>query len=310
MASIYQEEKLPQELREGWYAIGNFDGLHKGHQAIVKRLKILAGTDSKGVITFSPHPKRYFNPAKPHFYLYSRQEKYALLTSLGIDIIIDLPFTQSLAQMEAEQFIETILCDQLGVKGIIVGEGFRFGRGRLGSVETLKKAGKSWGFSVETIPLLFGTHSKQMYSSSYIRQFLYEGNPAQAAQILGRFFSYKGVVQKGRQIGRTLGFPTANIKIPIERMVKQGIYVVYVTLPDGSRYPSVGYVADEQEDSTEPGYGVFEAHLDNFDGDLYGHTITIELCDYIRQGRQFTSQDDLINRIQDDCNKMRAWFKK
>lgn len=294
-------DALPSELRGAFVAIGNFDGLHRGHQSIIAALRQRA--EAAGVpalmLTFEPHPRDVFAPAPFMFRLTQGDAKARLAEAMGLDGIIILPFDRDFSQNEAEVFVETMLVEQLGVKGVIVGSDFHFGRQRRGTPAFLRAAGERLGFAVDTLDLM--DEGDEPISSSRIRAALSEGAVAAANRLLGYHWFFEGCVIKGDQRGRELGYPTANTMTPTGFQLAQGVYAVRARL--GSRlFDGVAAYGKPMFDNQRP---PFETHLFNFDEDIYGQTLHVALIGHIRGQEVFSGLDELIAAMDRDSGKAR-----
>ncbi len=295
-------DDLPANLRGAYVAIGNFDGLHRGHQTIIAALRQRA--EAVGVpaimLTFEPHPRDVFAPAPFMFRLTHGDAKARLAEALGLDGIIILPFDHVFSQTEAEDFVETMLVNQLGVRGVITGSDFHFGRQRRGTPLFLKGEGDRLGFAVETLDLM--DEGDEPISSSRIRAALSEGAVAAANRLLGYHWFFDGCVVKGDQRGRELGFPTANTMTPTGFQLAQGVYAVRARL--GNRLlDGVAAYGKPMFDNQRP---PFETHLFDFDEDIYGQTIQVALVGHIRGQEVFSGLDELIAAMDRDSKKARA----
>lgn len=293
---------LPASLRGAYVAIGNFDGLHRGHQSIIAALRDRAA--AAGVpalmLTFEPHPRDVFAPAPFMFRLTQGDAKARLAEAMGLDGIIILPFDRAFSQNEAEVFVETMLVEQLGVRGVIVGSDFHFGRQRRGTPAFLRAAGERLGFAVETLDLM--DEGDEVISSSRIRAALSEGAVTAANRLLGYHWFFDGCVVKGDQRGRELGFPTANTVTPTGFQLAQGIYAVRARL--GERlFDGVAAYGKPMFDNQLP---PFETHLFDFDEDIYGQTLAVALVGHIRGQEVFSGLDELIAAMDRDSRKARA----
>lgn len=293
---------LPAALRGAYVAIGNFDGLHRGHQSIIAALRDRAA--AAGVpalmLTFEPHPRDVFAPAPFMFRLTQGDAKARLAEAMGLDGIIILPFDRAFSQNEAEIFVETMLVEQLGVRGVIVGSDFHFGRQRRGTPAFLRAAGERLGFAVETLDLM--DEGDEVISSSRIRAALSEGAVTAANRLLGYHWFFDGCVVKGDQRGRELGFPTANTVTPTGFQLAQGVYAVRARL--GERlFDGVAAYGKPMFDNQLP---PFETHLFDFDEDIYGQTLAVALVGHIRGQEVFSGLDELIAAMDRDSRKARA----
>jgi riboflavin kinase/FMN adenylyltransferase len=293
---------VPAALRGAYVAIGNFDGLHRGHQSILDAL--LERASAAGVpalmLTFEPHPRDVFAPAPFMFRLTQGDAKTRLAEAMGLDGIIILPFDRDFSQNEAEVFVETMLVEQLGVRGVIVGSDFHFGRQRRGTPAFLRAAGERLGFAVETLDLM--DEGEEVISSSRIRAALSEGAVTAANRLLGYHWFFDGCVVKGDQRGRELGFPTANTMTPTGFQLAQGVYAVRARL--GARLlDGVAAYGKPMFDNQLP---PFETHLFDFDEDIYGQTLGVALIGHIRGQEVFSGLDQLMAAMDRDAQKARA----
>ena len=284
-------------------AIGNFDGIHKGHQALIARAiaTARAGNTPAGVIVFEPHPREYFVPNEPHFRLTLLPEKLRLFSALGLDFARILTFDAALARMSADNFISTVLVDELAISGAVVGYDFFFGHQRSGTPQTLAAAGAHHGFAVEIISPV--AEHGEVFSSTAVRLKLAEGDMTGAAHILGRPWRVTGTVVGGAKRGTGMGYPTANVPMPKGTALAHGIFAVRVQIEnewhDGAAYLGTRPTFDD-------GMPVLEVFLFDFDGDLYGRTIAVEFIGFIRPDRKFADQAALVAQMDLDVAQARA----
>lgn len=286
-------------------AIGNFDGVHLGHQSVIRLAQQAAPEAPLGVMTFEPHPRQYFAPDAPAFRLMSREAKATRLGKLGVDRLYELNFNAALAGLAPEAFARNVICDGLGLAHVVVGADFCFGRGRKGTAEDLVRYGKEMGFGVTVAHILEGDAGR--VSSTNIRQALTEGRPRDAAAMLGHWHRIEGEVIGGEQRGRELGYPTANMSIDGLHPPKHGVYAVLVDVQDG---PHKGSYHGAASLGVRPMFGENKANLEtflfDFKGDLYGATLSIGLVDYLRPELKFDSLDALIAQMSSDCDQARS----
>ena len=291
------------EDRGATAAIGNFDGVHLGHQAV---LRIAAGAADAplGVVTFEPHPREYFAPDAPPFRLMSASAKAHRLETLGVQRLYELTFNERLASLSPEAFCREIICERLGLVHVTVGADFCFGKGRAGSVDTLKQCGARMGFGV-TIAELVANDAVEV-SSTRIREALSDGRPEDAAAMLGHLHRIEGKVLRGDQRGRELGYPTANMSIEGLHPPKFGVYAVRFNVLDG---PSIGSYDGVASMGVRPMFGDntpnLETHVFDFSGDLYGTEVSVALVAYLRPEEKFESLDALITQMNADSTKAR-----
>ncbi len=287
-------------------AIGNFDGVHLGHQAVIDLAREVADDLSAplGILTFEPHPRAYFAPDAAPFRLMNAEAKASRMEKLGIDKLYEVPFNATLSQLSPRDFAQTIIADQLGLKHIVIGRDFCFGKGRKGTAEDLVSFGAEMGFGVTIAPLL--KIAEADVSSTAIRAALSDGQPDAAARMLGHLHRIEGEVIKGDQRGRDLGYPTANMSITGLHPPKFGVYAVKVNVLDG---PHQGAYDGAASIGVRPMFGEnlpnCETFLFDFKGDLYGATLSIALVAYLRPELKFDGLDDLIAQMSSDCETAR-----
>ena len=287
-------------------ALGNFDGVHLGHrQVIADAAKAASRLGAKlGVITFEPHPRRWFQPDAPSFRLMTSGQQADALSALGVDILYRLPFDATLAGMTDTQFATEVLAQGLQARHVSAGFDITFGKGRTGSPERLRQLGAELGFGVSIAGPVTADEGGEKCSSTAVRNAIEQGRPDEAARLLGRPFTIEGVVVHGDKIGRTIGFPTANIQFGDFVRPAEGIYAARTRLPDGRSIPSVAYVG------TRPTVNGLEKRLEvnlfDFDEDLYGHTLDVELTAFLRGDEKFDGLDALKAQIARDCARARA----
>ncbi|SIQ03864.1 FMN adenylyltransferase /riboflavin kinase [Rhizobium sp. RU33A] len=301
-----KKEPLPSPLRGGVVAIGNFDGVHRGHQAVLSRA--LERAEALGVpalvLTFEPHPRTVFNPDKPVFRLTPPPLRARILEAMGFHSVIEYPFDREFSQRSAEDFVQSILGDWLGAKEVVTGFDFHFGKGREGGPAYLMQAGSRHGFGVCLVDA-FRDEGTEVISSSRIRGLIAEGDVSEAAGLLGYRYTVEAEIMKGQQLGRTLGFPTANMHLPPEATLKPGIYAVRFRRPDGSirdGVASFGY----RPTVTSNGDPWLETFVFDFSGDLYGEICSVSLFGFLRDEWKFDGLDPLVAQIHKDAVEARA----
>ncbi len=295
---------VPSRFRGGIVALGNFDGFHLGHQAVVGRAvaRARAGGRPAIVATFDPHPKRFFRPESARFRLTQMDQRQRLFGEAGADAMLVFHFDAELAALSAEAFARDRLAGLIGASGVVTGGDFTFGKGRSGDVAMLAELGRALGFEAEVVPpVAFGGET---VSSSRIRTLLQEGRTREAAVLLTRPYTIEGVVEPGAQLGRTLGYPTANLDLANYLRPAYGIYAVRGRLADGRVLGGVASLGVRP--SFEPPVELLEPYFFDFDGDLYGQTIEVELIDYLRPEAKFDSLDALKAQMDEDAAKARA----
>ena len=285
-------------------AIGNFDGVHLGHRHLLEVTK--GEADRLGlpaaVLTFEPHPRDYFRPDAPAFRLTSERVKAKVLAALGIDLVLVKRFDGDLAGTSARDFVFRILRDELALKAIVIGGDFHFGRGREGTPAILTALGEEAGIAVHVQDMIEGQGAP--VSSTRIRDALAAGAVRTANAFLGYRWFVEGEVRHGEKLGRTLGFPTANIALPPGTLLRHGIYAVRVAIAPGIVHDGVASFG--RRPTFDDGAPLFETFLFDFQGDLYGRRIEIELLDWIRPEEKFASAEALVAAMQDDATKARA----
>jgi riboflavin kinase / FMN adenylyltransferase len=302
MQVLHGMDNVPASARRAALAIGNFDGVHRGHQALlaVAREQAAKSGGPAGVVLFEPHPREFFQPDRPHFRLTPLPLKLKLLESFGLDLAVVLRFDASLAALSAEEFIASILAGKLAAAHVVVGYDFRFGKGRAGDLETLSRAGVAHGFGVTVVAQV--AEAGEVFSSGAIRAELAQGDVQGAAQMLGWWWRVSGRVTGGAKRGTGLGFPTANIALAPGTALAHGIYAVRVHL-DGSRYDAAAYLGTRP--TFDDGAPVLEVFLLDFDGDLYGRDIAVEFIDFIRPDLRFHGAEALKAQMAQDCDAAR-----
>ncbi len=302
MIIVQGSDEVPAAARGGVLAIGNFDGVHRGHQALIagaigegKRLGAPAGA-----IVFEPHPREFFQPDKPHFRLTPLTRKLALLEGLGLDVAVVMRFDAGLAGLTAEAFIERVLVQGLGVRHVVVGYDFRFGKGRTGDPETLRQAGVANGFGVTVVAQV--AEAGEVFSSSAIRAELAQGDVHGAAEMLGHWWRVVGTVVGGAKRGTGLGYPTANLVLPPGTALAHGIYAVRVYV-DGRRLDGAAYLGTRP--TFDDGEAVLEVFLLDFDGNLYGRQIEVEFIGFVRADAKFANATALQEQMGKDVERAR-----
>ncbi len=300
--------RLQSLTPQGWpspaVTIGNFDGVHRGHQALIRAAARRAGEQGGRtvVLTFDPHPARLLDPEGAPATLTTLDQKGELLGGLGVDVFVVLPFTPELARLPAEGFVGGVLVEALGAQSVVVGEDFRFGHRRRGDVPRLEELGGRHGFEVEALPPVL--HEGLPVSSSRVREVLARGQVEEARALLGRSFFIDGRVVEGERRGRTLGFPTANLATPNETLPLGGVYAARCRVPPGRWIPAVVNIGRRP---TFGGGGVsVEAHLLDFEADLYGAELRIEFVGRLREERRFDGPEALVAQIGEDVSRARA----
>lgn len=296
---ITQHPPFPRPI----LSLGNFDGVHLGHQEILKRV-VEEARERQGtslVLTFHPHTLAVLRPDRPLALLISLREKLFLFASLGIQGVLLQRFTLPFSRLSAEEFVQRYLVEAVGVEKIIVGHNVSFGHKGAGRAETLERLGRELGFEVEIVgPVMAGGRE---VSSTAVRTLLSAGEMRGVAQLLGRVYTVTGRVEKGFQRGRGIGFPTANLRPRVDLLLPNGVYAVTVEV-GGVQVPGVANVG------VNPTFGgnkrTIEAHLFDFSADLYGQRLRVGFVERLRGERKFPSVQDLVRQIQDDASRARA----
>ena len=299
MERLTSDAPVPETLRGAVIALGNFDGFHRGHQAVVARARAIAQAEARPLIvaTFSPHPSRIFRPDTPFFRLTTLDQRERLFAAAGADAMLVFTFDRAMAAVSADDFIADWLVARFGAAVVVTGEDFTFGSGRSGDIALLRTRGVQLGLRAEAVGAV--SDAEGPISSSRIRDALQNGDCETATRLMTRPFAIEGVVEHGDKLGRSIGYPTANI--PFDRYLRPrfGIYAVRGHMPDGR---VVGGAANLGIRPTfDPPKELFEPHFFDFSGDLYGHTIEVDLIHYIRPEAKFDSLDALAAQIEADC---------
>lgn len=314
MKIIRQYTDVTPEERGAVVALGNFDGVHLGHRAVIRQAKNQADKLGVplGVIVFEPHPREFFRRADKPFRLTSLSQKARLLEKEGVDILYVLTFDKELASKPAQDFIADILISSLGVVHVVTGYDFRFGKDRGGDVSVIGYMGQEEGYGVTVVdPVALQVsavpdNDDEIFSSTRVRNCLRSGRPADAARLLGHFWTIEGVVQKGDQRGRTIGFPTANVSMNWLVEPALGVYAVRIEVlegPDAGLYDGVANIGRRPTFDKED--ILLEAHLFGFSSDLYGLPIAVSVIDFIRPEQKFDGLEALKNQILVDARTAR-----
>jgi riboflavin kinase/FMN adenylyltransferase len=289
---------IPETLRGSIVALGNFDGFHLGHQAVVGRAIQRGFHERRPVIvaTFDPHPVRFFKPDVAPFRLTTLDQREALFAHAGADAMLVFEFGEELRSTSAEDFVTELLGKRIGAAGVVTGDDFTFGRMRGGNVELLRTLGAEHGIAAETVApvLLEGTR----ISSGRIRDALVAGDTGTATRLMSRDFAIEGVVQPGDRRGRELGYPTANMVLGDYQRPRYGIYAVRAALEDGNEHPGVASLGVRP--TFDPPVELLETHLLDFDCDLYGQKIEVALHAFIREEKRFDDVEELVAEMRRD----------
>ncbi|HYD72292.1 MAG TPA: bifunctional riboflavin kinase/FAD synthetase [Candidatus Binatia bacterium] len=305
MEALGPNANVPEDARGAAIALGNFDGVHLGHQAVIASARAIA--DERGIAlgaaVFEPHPRRFFKPDLPPFRLQSRTQRARALGEAGVREVFEIGFDAALSQSSDREFAERILRDLLGAAHVSVGADFRFGKGRMGDAASLAELGDEFGFSVEAIqPVPEGA---EKISSSAIRDAIADGEMNKAAAMLSRPWAIEGEVLRGFQRGRDLGVPTANLSLGDYLRPRLGIYAARVDVGDGVLLPGVASIGVNPTVGALP-EPVLEAHLFDFSGELYGKQIEVELITFLRDEAKFDDVEALKRQMKQDVIDARS----
>ncbi|MES2967098.1 MAG: bifunctional riboflavin kinase/FAD synthetase [Pseudomonadota bacterium] len=294
-------QRLGPDAQGASVAMGNFDGVHLGHQAVID----LARTDAPlGIVTFEPHPREYFAPAAVPFRLMNAEARANRLAKLGVQNLYQLPFDATLSGLSPQQFAADVLVQGLGIAHVVVGADFCFGKGRAGKAADLQAFGKAYGFDVTVAEIV--QLDGQEISSTAIRQALTDGRPRDAAAMLGHWHRIEGAVMHGEKRGRELGYPTANMSVAGLHLPRLGVYAVKVDVLTG---PQAGSYMGAASLGVRPMFGVNQPNLEtflfDFTGDLYGQHLSIAFVDYLRPELKFDGLPALITQMDADCARAR-----
>ncbi|MDX8526229.1 bifunctional riboflavin kinase/FAD synthetase [Mesorhizobium sp. MSK_1335] len=297
---------LPAHLRGGVVAIGNFDGVHRGHQSVLERALTEARRNDVPalVLTFEPHPRKVFRPQVPLFVLTPPPMKARLLAGLGFAALVEQPFTRDFASLSAEAFVTDVLEKTLGIRHAVTGFDFHFGKDRQGGPAFLMAAGERHGFGV-TLVDAFRDEGAEVISSSRIRELLADGQVEEAAGLLGYRFTVEAEVIGGQRLGRTLGFPTANMRLSPEAALKEGIYAVRFRRADGTLHDGVASFG-RRPTVDDNGAPLLETFLFDFSGELYGETCEVSFFGFLRPEIKFDGLDALVAQMKKDEAEARA----
>ncbi len=308
MKRITSLSRVTEADRGACTAIGNFDGVHRGHQAVLELTRQAA--EAKGaplaVLTFEPHPREVFRPDAPPFRLMNAEAKAHRLEKLGVDLLYEIPFDKKLFGLTDTAFCQQVLAQGLGVSGVTVGADFCYGQGRKGNAETLQTAGRLHGFDVTIAPLLGLENGGERVSSTAIRNALRDGQPRKAGAMLGHWHRIEGPVLHGEKRGRSLGYPTANMDISAIHPPKFGVYAVLVEIVTG---PHAGHHRGVASMGIRPMFGEntpnIETFILDFEGNLYEEHLSVGLVQYLRPEQKFDGLDALTAQIRSDEQRAR-----
>ncbi len=297
-------EPLPQDLRGAAVALGNFDGVHFGHRAILAAARAAGGR--LGVVTFEPHPRSVLRPPARPFRLTSATSKAQALADVGVELLVEVPFTLEFAKLPPEDFVRKVLVDTVGAGHVVVGFDFRFGAKRAGTAATMRALGERYGFGVTVVEEVQAKDGAS-FSSTAIREHLREGHPLEAARMLGHWWEIDGIVAAGQQRGRTIGFPTANLSLGDLLEPALGVYAVRCSIGEGENLRWYDAIANLGRRPTVDGETLLlETHVFDFEGNLYDKPMRVQLLAFIRPERKFDSFEMLRDQIAKDCDTARA----
>lgn len=296
-------EAMPAPLRGGIIALGNFDGFHRGHQAVAGAAIAQAMAEGRPAIvaTFDPHPVRFFAPGAAPFRLTTLDQRAELFAAAGADAMLVFAFDAELAATSAEDFVGELLAKRQGAAGVVTGEDFTFGKGRRGNVAMLAELAAANGMRAHAVSAV--AEHGEIVSSSRIRDALKAGDCAEAARLLTRPFAIRGVVQHGDKLGRTIGFPTANLPLGSYLRPRYGVYAVTGQLPDGRIVKGAANLGVRPQ--FDPPKELLEPHFFDFSEDLYGQEIDVALHHFLRGEEKYGSLDELTAQIARDCQQAR-----
>ena len=304
MIRLDHREPMPESLRGAILALGNFDGFHLGHQAVVGEALAWAQSEQRPCIvaTFDPHPMRYFQPDAEPFRLTNLDQREELFAAAGADAMLVFHFDAALANLDAQQFLGAMLSQHLGVAGIVTGEDFTFGKGRSGNPEMVASLRARYGIGSRRVAAVLDTEGR--VSSSRIRAALKAGDCATATRLLTRPFAIRGTVQHGDKLGRTIGFPTANLDLGSYLRPHYGIYAVTGQLPGGRVVHGAANIGIRP--TFDPPKELLEPFFFDFSGDLYGQEVEVSFHHFLRGEAKFDSLEALTAQMEKDCDAARA----
>jgi riboflavin kinase/FMN adenylyltransferase len=302
MRTFHDWRDLPADARGATVALGNFDGVHRGHADVIKAAHAARPKVPLAVLTFEPHPREHFRPDDPPFRLTLSAERAEALAALGVTLLYELPFNDDFSHMPAEAFVSQVLHEGLGARHLVCGPDFAFGHRRGGDTGFLARRAEALGMGLTLVPLLADANGP--ISATRIRRFLQDGYPERATADLGRPWTIRGIVAHGDARGRTIGFPTANIALGRHLEPARGVYAVTVRLPNGKSHPGVANIGRRPTVNEGP-ESRLEVNIFDFDDDIYGAELSVALHAYIREERRFSGLDALKTQIAADAEKAR-----
>jgi riboflavin kinase/FMN adenylyltransferase len=302
MQIFHDWRNLAADARGATVALGNFDGVHRGHAEVIKAAHAARPKVPLAVLTFEPHPREHFRPDDPPFRLTLSAERAQVLAALGVTLLYELPFNDDFSHMPAERFVSQVLHEGLGARHLVCGPDFAFGYRRGGDTDFLARHAEALGMGLTLVPLLADANGP--ISATRIRRFLQDGYPERATADLGRPWTIRGIVAHGDARGRTIGFPTANIALGRHLEPARGVYAVTVRLPNGIWHPGVANIGRRPTVNEGP-ESRLEVNVFGFDDDIYGAELSVALHAYIREERRFSGLDALKTQIAADAEKAR-----
>ena len=288
--------------------IGNFDGIHLGHQSVIKQLTDISKSHNfqSALLSFNPHPREFFSTFKEPFNIITPSFKKILFGKLGLDIYINFEFDKALASLRPDEFIQRILVEKLSIKSIILGADFKFGKDRKGDLLLIKEKAQEYQFNVTVIKPVIEANSKQKYSSSIIRKHIKNGMFEKVTEALGRHWHMSGKVILGDQRGQKNGFPTANLEPGYHILPLKGVYCVYASI-DGKQHKAIAnFGIRPTVDGTKL---LLETHIFDFNRDIYGKELTVEFLTFIRTEQKFDNFEKLKEQIKKDIQTARTYHK-
>jgi len=302
MQIFHDWRNLPADARGATVALGNFDGVHRGHAEVIKAAHAARPKVPLGVLTFEPHPREHFRTDDPPFRLTLPAERAEALAALGVTLLYELPFNDDFSHMPAEHFVRQVLHEGLGARHLVCGPDFAFGHRRGGDTGFLARHAEALGMGLTLVPLLADANGP--ISATRIRRVLQDGYPERATADLGRPWTIRGIVAHGDARGRTIGFPTANIALGRHLEPARGVYAVTVRLPNGKWHQGVANIGRRPTVNEGP-ESRLEVNIFDFDDDIYGAELSVALHAYIREERRFSGLDALKTQIAADADKAR-----
>ncbi len=299
---------LDEPPRQGLLSIGNFDGVHIGHQTVLRHVAARAKEQDSiaCAMTLDPHPVKLLRPREAPLLVTTLNQRLQLIERTGIEAALVVPFTHRLARMSAEDFVRDVLVNRLAVREVYIGSNFRFGANRTGDVDLLERMGQELGFTAAGAPTVEAAGS--VVSSSRVRELIAKGDVANVSELLGRFMYVDGTVLEGKQLGRKLGFPTINIQWENEAIPSRGVYVTATHIPSFHRtFPSVTNIG-VRPTVYENSVATMESHLLDFSADVYQERVRLFFITRLREEQHFSSTTQLMSQIHADVQATRDWF--